>query len=185
MQSRTFRLGAATAALALGAGLGSGTAAASTATSAHHAPGATIRQVALVLSDTIKFSGTATPTGSGNYTLTTNTCTLTSDGETPVYPCTVNLTFSLATLTGTIHVMSPDGIINGTFRMNPGPVAMSYTLTGLCTTGGVCYEIDQDDPTPMYPFDDITGNITLAPIAGTPNFKVTATVNIWEDPSKP
>jgi hypothetical protein len=184
MQGRKFTLAAAAAALVLGAGLGSGAAAASTGTTAHTS-NPTITQAALVLSDTIKFTGTATPTGGGNYTLTTNNCTLTSDGETPVYPCTVNVTLNLGALTGTIHSSSPDGIINGAFKMIPGAVAGTYTLAGLCNTGQVCYEIDQGDPTPMYFFDDITGSITLKPIAGTPNFAVTATVNIWEAPGKP
>lgn len=183
MLGRKFRVGVAIAALALASGLGSGAAAASTT-----AAPTKISQTVLVLSDTVTFSGVAMPTAvAGNYALTSNTCTLTSDGENVVFPCTINLKFSLATLTGTGHTTSADGVTNWSFRLVPTGAAGNYAVMGTCATGAnICYEIDSDGGVSvMYPLADVTGTITITPIPGTPNLKVSGKVNLWEDSTQP
>ena len=187
MLGRKFRMGVVVAALALGSGLGTGAAAAGTAAAAP-ASVPMINQAALVLSDTISFSGVATPTGGGGFVLNSNNCTLTSDGENIVFPCTINLTFNLATLTGMGHTTSPDGVTNWSFKLVPGAVAGTFAVMGTCAAGAnICYEIDSGngEPAVMYPIADVTGTITVKPIPGTPNLQVTGRVNVWETPNMP
>ena len=184
MLGRRLAVGVAVVALALGAGLGTGAAAAATATAAP----ATISQSVLVLSDTITFSGVAVPNAvAEGFVLNSNNCTLISDGENVVFPCTIKLTFSLATLTGTGHTVSADGVTNWSFKLVPGAVVGTYAVVGTCAVGAaLCYEIDSDGPVSvMYPIATVTGTITIKPIVGTPNLQVTGKVSIWEDSTAP
>jgi hypothetical protein len=186
MLGRSFRTGLVVATVALGSGLGwAGTATASTGAGRAAAHSTARPAAAVVLSDTIKFAGVAVPNAAGNHVLTTNNCTVTSDGETPVFPCTINFTFA-GNLTGTGHITGPDGVINWSYQLTPtGP--NTYALNGTCATGAnICYEIDSDGGTSvMYPIAAATGTVTITPIPGSPNLNVSGTVNIWEDPSQP
>jgi hypothetical protein len=187
MMGRKFRLGVAVATLALGAGLGSSTAVASTGT-AQHVAAPTISQTVVVLSDTINFTAVATPstTGTaGSYTLTSNQCSLTSDGENIVFPCTITLQFNLATLSGTGRVTSADGVVQFAYTLTPTGSG-SYTLTGNCaTSANLCYEIDSDTgATVQYPAN-VSGTLTITPIPGTPNLKVTGNISVYESPTAP
>jgi hypothetical protein len=186
MLGRKFRLGVAVAALALGAGLGSGTAAAGTG-AAQRTAAPTINQTAVVLSDTITFSGVATPVAvAGSYTLTSNQCSLTSDGEPIVFPCTITLKFSLATLLGTGQVNSGDGAVTWGFKLTPTGGG-NFNMTSNCATSAQsCYETESEGGvTYVYPIATVSGTLTITPIPGTPNLKVTGRINVFESPTSP
>jgi hypothetical protein len=186
MLGRRFRVGVAVTAMAIGAGLGTSAASASTG-SATHANGKAHPAPGVVWSDTINFADVATPAAGGGYTLASNNCNLTSDGEHPVYPCMINLTLDPATMTGTGHAQSEDGVQSWAFGLVPTPVAGQFTVVNNCAANpAICYEIDSDGgPSIMYPIADVTGTVTIAPIAGTPNLNVNGTFMIWEDPTQP
>jgi hypothetical protein len=184
MLSKKLTLGLTVAALtlAVGAGLGLGTATASTTTS----PLAPTPTTTTVLSDTITFSGVATPTAvARSYTLTSNQCTLTSDGETNIFPCTITLNFSLATLLGTGHVASADGTVTWAFRLVPVAPAGTYMMIGNCSAANACIETETEHGvTVTYPAT-VSGTLTIAPIPGTPNLKVTGKISVFESPTAP
>jgi hypothetical protein len=181
----TLGLTVAAMTLAVGAGLGLGTATAS-ATAAQTSPTPTPTTIS-VLSDMITFSGVATPTAvARSYTLTSNKCSLTSDGEPNVFPCMITLNFSLATLLGTGHVASADGTVTWSFRLMPTPPpAPTYAMISNCTAANTCYETETENGvTVTYPAT-VSGTVTITPIAGTPNLNVTGRISVFEAPTAP
>jgi hypothetical protein len=190
MLGRKIRLGVAVVALALGAGLGSGTAAATAAATANsaaqRAAAPTSGQAVMVLSDTITFSGVATPVPPpGSYTLTSNQCGLTSDQEPVVFPCTIGLKFSLATLLGTGQVNSPDGVVTAGYKLTPTGGG-HFTLTGTCTTSArPCLETESEGGATYTYACDVSGALTITPIPGSPALKVTGKINVFEGPNAP
>lgn len=201
MLGNKYRLGAAVAAVALGAGLSVGVAAASTATPTRVAAGLAIGPtptslpsspvpspspsptptMLAVWSDTITFTGVATPTAAnGSYTLNTNQASVTSDGENAIYPAMKYVQFSTAALAGTSRTTSADGVQVVNFRLTPSANG-SFALTD---TGG-SYEIDSDGGASIqYPATG-SGTVTVTPIPGTPNLKVTGTITVYESPLAP
>ena len=187
MLGRKFGLGVAAATLALGTGLGSGAAMAS-AGPAQSTAAPTISQTVVVLSDTINFSGTAVPTGVvGAYSLMSNQCSLTSDGEPVVFPCTITLQFNLNTLVGTGHVTSADGVVQWAFKLVPMGVVNTYSMMSTCSTGAAnaCYEIDSDGPASVQYPATVSGTVTIAPTPGTALLKVTGKLSVYESPTAP
>jgi hypothetical protein len=186
MQGRNFRLGVAVVTLVLGTGLGVGTANASTGTAATAAVPVSAQTV-LVLSDTIRFSGVAIPSPvAATYSLVSNQCSVVSDGENLVFPCTINLQFSLVTRMGVGNVNGPDGVVHWNFMLTPTGGG-NFTMVDTCATGAAlnCYEIDSDGGvTSKYPAS-MSGNLTITPISGSPNLKVTGTINVFETPNSP
>jgi len=178
-------VGVAIATLALGAGLGSGAAAAS-AGAAQRAAAPTISQAVVVLSDTITFTGVATPvTPAGSYVLTSSQCSLTSDGEPVVFPCTITLKFSMATLLGTGQVNSADGTVAWNFKLTPAGGG-NYTMTDNCTASvQACYETETEQGKTYHYPANVSGSLTITPIPGTANLKVAGKINVFESPNAP
>jgi hypothetical protein len=186
MQGNKYRLGAAVVAVALGAGLSVGVAAASTVAPARSAAGLAIGPTPTpttlaVWSDTITFTGVATPTAAnGSYTLTTNQASVTSDGENILYPATKYLQFSRTALAGTGRATSADGVQVVNFRLVPAGNG-KFTLAD----SGGSFEIDSDGGAAIqYPATG-SGTVTFTPIPGTPNLKVTGTISVSESPFAP
>lgn len=185
MLGRTIRVGVAVAAVGLGAWLGAGTTAASAA--AQRPNTVAIDQSAVVLSDTITFSGVAIPTVVGGYSFTSQQCALTSDGENVIFPCTVTLQFSLTTLRGTAMSTSADGVIKWAFTLVPTGAVGHYAMTGDCAVAAnSCTETETENGvTVTNLIAAVTGTLTATPIAGTADLMVTGQVMIFESPTAP
>jgi hypothetical protein len=88
---------------------------------------------ASVVSDVVSFAGTATPgPNPGTYTIQVQRCSLTSDGESTIYPCQMGGSFTVtpAGTSGSAVVGSPDGNVNWNFTLVPTTTANHYKMKG-------------------------------------------------------
>jgi hypothetical protein len=97
----------------------------------------TAQATGTVVSDTIQFSGTGAPGSTpGNFSITSSSCSLKSDGESNAITCRAkaNATVSSSGVGGKFSVASvpitADGAINGTYTLTPAASPNTYNMTG-------------------------------------------------------
>src|SRR5690242_16843019 len=118
-----------------------------------------------VLSDTIKFAGTATASSNGTFTFTSSRCSLLSDGEATAVPCQESGQGSRSSngISGTATVTSADGTTHWSFTLTPTTTANRYKMVGKGT------ESDTPDPgSTSNPYPCVVrGLITIIPTSTT------------------
>jgi hypothetical protein len=154
-----------------GFGLASGVAHATSATS--------------VLSDVAHFKAIAKPTSVQlQYSFSSSSCSLTSDGEKNVFPCVlrglVMMNPASGILTGTATLSSADGTTTGKYSLTPTSQPNTYQLKGTCT------EHDTADPGGKPATYPCTAGGTIVAVP-QPNgtFALSGTLRIFESSTAP
>lgn len=139
------------------------------------------RPATVVLSDKIKFAGTAVgSTPPGSWSFSTGNCKQTSDGETPIYQCKISgqiLHTSAGGLSGFFNLNSADGGIQWKYTLTPTSNPNVYFMKG----NGAEREMEGGVVT-NYPAT-MRGLMKLVPSG--PNLLVTAAVTVWESSTAP
>jgi hypothetical protein len=139
------------------------------------------RPATVVLSDKIRFSGTAVAgSAPGTWSITTTNCTETSDGETTIYKCQTGgqiMKNAVGGFSGFLNLGSADGAVNWKFTL------VKSSTPNLWIMRGAGSEVDNEGGvTTSYPAA-MRGLVKLVPSG--PNFLVTALVSVWESSTAP
>jgi hypothetical protein len=139
------------------------------------------RPATVVLSDKIKFGGTATgSTPPGTWSFSTGNCKETSDGETAVYPCKLSgqiMKNSAGGLSGFFNLNSADGGIQWKYTLTPTSNPNVYVMKGAGAERDMEGGVVTNYPATM------KGLMKLVPSG--PNLLVTGAVSVWESSTAP